>query len=105
MISQSGALAAGLLDYAQEKQIGFSKIITLGNKADLDEVDFLHHLKDDPLTKVILLYLEDIRRGREFLSVAREVTRAGKPILAIKSGRTKGRKSGCLFAYRFINRI
>ncbi|MCS7244549.1 MAG: acetate--CoA ligase family protein [candidate division WOR-3 bacterium] len=88
-ISQSGALAAGVLDYAKDKNIGFSKVITLGNKADLDEVDFLLYLKDDPLTKVILLYLEDISRGREFLEVAREITENYKPILAIKSGRTE----------------
>lgn len=92
LISQSGALAAAVLDYAREKQIGFSKIITLGNKADLDEVDFLHFLKEDPLTKVLLLYLEDISRGREFLKVAKEITRLGKPIIAIKSGRTEAGK-------------
>ncbi len=88
-ISQSGALTAGVLDYAKDRNIGFSKIITLGNKADLDEVDFLEYLKDDPNTRVILLYLEDIARGREFLEIARKITDEGKPILAIKSGRTE----------------
>jgi acetate---CoA ligase (ADP-forming) len=87
-ISQSGALTAGVLDYAKDKNIGFSKVITLGNKVDLNEIDFLNYLKDDPSTKVILLYLEDVSKGREFLEVAREITENYKPILAIKSGRT-----------------
>ena len=52
-ISQGGALTAGVLDYAKDKNIGFSKVITLGNKADLNEIDFLNYLKDDPSTKVI----------------------------------------------------
>ncbi|MEO0196602.1 MAG: acetate--CoA ligase family protein [candidate division WOR-3 bacterium] len=93
-LSQSGALTAAVLDYAKDRNIGFSKIITFGNKADLDEVDFLAYLKDDPLTNVILLYLEDISRGREFLKIAREITDHKKPILAIKSGRTeKGKQA------------
>ncbi len=87
-ISQSGALTAGVLDYAKNKNIGFSKVITLGNKADLNEIDFLNYLKEDELTKVILLYLEDVSKGREFLEIAREITENYKPILAIKSGRT-----------------
>lgn len=87
-ISQSGALTAGVLDYAKDKNIGFSKVITLGNKADLNEIDFLNYLKEDSLTKVILLYLEDVSKGREFLEIAREITENYKPILAIKSGRT-----------------
>ncbi len=93
-ISQSGAITAAVLDYGKDRNIGFSKIITLGNKADLDEVDFLYYLKDDEKTKVILLYLEDINRGREFLEIAREITDSRKPIIAIKSGRTeKGKEA------------
>ncbi len=88
-ISQSGAITAAVLDYGKDRNIGFSKIITLGNKADLDEVDFLYYLKDDEKTRVILLYLEDISRGREFLEIAREITDNRKPIIAIKSGRTE----------------
>jgi acetyl coenzyme A synthetase (ADP forming)-like protein len=90
-ISQSGALCTAVLDYAEGKNIGFSKFISLGNKADVDEVDLLHYLADDPETSVILMYLEGITRGRELMQAARAI--AGnpdnpKPILAIKSGRT-----------------
>lgn len=86
-VSQSGALCTAALDEAAGRNIGFSKFISFGNKADVSEVDFLRYLKDDPDTKVILLYLEDISNGREFVDVCREITwDAEKPILAIKSG-------------------
>ncbi len=90
-LSQSGALCTGVLDYAAGKNIGFSKFVSLGNKADVDEIDLLRFLADDPNTAVILMYLEEITRGRGLMAAAREV--AGnrsnpKPILAIKGGRT-----------------
>jgi len=86
-ISQSGALCTAVLDYAAGKNIGFSKFVSFGNKADVNEVDLLRYLKDDPDTHVILMYLEDITNGREFLETAREITwQARKPMLAIKSG-------------------
>ena len=66
-ISQSGALCTAVLDYAEGRNIGFSKFISFGNKADVSEVDLLRYLKDDPDTSVILMYLEDITNGREFL--------------------------------------
>ena len=88
-LSQSGALCTAVLDYAQAKHIGFSKFISFGNKADINEIDLLRYLKDDPKTKVILMYLEEVSRGRELMETAREIiTETGKPILAIKSGRT-----------------
>ena len=88
-LSQSGALCTAVLDYAQAKQIGFSKFVSFGNKADISEIDLLYYLKNDPKTKVILLYLEEISDGRELMKAAREIIRdTGKPILAIKSGRT-----------------
>jgi acetate---CoA ligase (ADP-forming) len=90
-ISQSGALCTAVLDYAQGKNIGFSKFVSLGNKADVTEVDLLEYLADDPQTSVILMYLEEIRRGRELVQVAQHITAASrtpKPILAIKGGRT-----------------
>ncbi|MHC4693156.1 MAG: acetate--CoA ligase alpha subunit [Planctomycetota bacterium] len=88
-ISQSGALCTAVLDYAEGKNIGFSKFISFGNKADVNEIDLLNYLKNDPDTHVILMYLEDIAHGRAFLETAREITwRANKPILAIKSGRS-----------------
>lgn len=90
-ISQSGALCTAVLDYAKGEDIGFSKFISMGNKADINENDLLLLLKEDPQTKVILLYLEDLADGRRFREIAREITGEAelpKPILAIKSGRT-----------------
>ena len=88
-ISQSGALCTAVLDYAEGRDIGFSKFISFGNKADVNEIDLLRYLGDDPYTDVILMYLEDISHGRMFLETAREITwKARKPILAVKSGRS-----------------
>ncbi len=88
-ISQSGALCTAVLDYADGRGIGFSKFVSFGNKADVNEVDLLGYLKDDPDTDVILMYLEDITHGRAFLETAREITwQAHKPMLAVKSGRS-----------------
>ncbi len=90
-ISQSGALATAVLDYAKGQDFGFSKVVSLGNKADVNENDFLYHLWHDPDTRVILLYLEDLADGGEFIKLCREMTGEGsnrKPILALKSGRT-----------------
>ncbi|NQU07160.1 MAG: acetate--CoA ligase family protein, partial [Candidatus Abyssubacteria bacterium] len=88
-ISQSGALCAAVLDFAEDEGFGFSKFVSFGNKADINETDLLRYLKDDPDTDVILMYLEDITDGREFIEIAREITwGAHKPILAIKSGRS-----------------
>ena len=91
-ISQSGALGTALLDYAQGENVGFSKFISLGNKVDVTEIEILQYLKDDPNTDVIMMYLEDIGKGREFIELARQITggetQKAKPILVIKSGRT-----------------
>ncbi|MGQ9857770.1 MAG: acetate--CoA ligase alpha subunit [Thermodesulfobacteriota bacterium] len=88
-ISQSGALCTAVLDFAAGRNIGFSKFISFGNKADVNEMDLLGYLKEDPDTQVILMYLEDISAGREFIEIARDITwTARKPMLAIKSGRS-----------------
>ncbi len=89
-LSQSGALCTAVLDYAREKEIGFSKFISFGNKAGVTEFELIEYLHDDDQTDVILLYLEELRDGRRLLEVAQPVTRGknAKPILAIKSGRT-----------------
>lgn len=94
-ISQSGAMGVAALDYAQKKDFGFSKFVSIGNKATLSECDVLEYLKDDPETKLILVYLEDLQDPKRFLELAKEVTaECGKPILAIKSGRTnEGQKA------------
>jgi len=88
-LSQSGALCTAVLDYAQAKHIGFSKFISFGNKADISDIDILYYLKDDPKTKVILMYLEEVTDGPAFMKAARDVIEeSGKPILILKSGRT-----------------
>jgi acetate---CoA ligase (ADP-forming) len=89
-LSQSGALCTAVLDYAQAKHIGFSKFVSFGNKADISEIDLMYYLRDDPKTKVILVYLEEVSDGRAFMDAAQDIIRnAGKPVLAIKSGRTR----------------
>ncbi|GMU21776.1 MAG: acetyltransferase [Phycisphaerae bacterium] len=90
LISQSGALAASLLDYASGRAIGFSRFVSFGNKADISEVDLLKSIAADPNTKVILMYIEDLTNGRAFVETAYEITHGPnpKPILAIKTGRT-----------------
>jgi acetyl coenzyme A synthetase (ADP forming)-like protein len=90
-MSQSGALCVAVLDYAIESNVGFSKFISMGNKAGINENELLLYLKEDPKTDVILMYLEDLVDGREFMSIAREITthpRNPKPIIALKAGRT-----------------
>ncbi len=87
-ISQSGALCISILNKGITEKIGFSKFINLGNKGDIDEADLLEHLNNDPKTRVITFYLEDVRNGKRFMEKASEVVK-NKPILAIKSGRTE----------------
>ena len=87
IVAQSGVLGNIILDWAFYEGIGFSKVITLGNKLDVDEVDCLEYLRDDETTRVICLYLEEIRDRTRFLEVARTVV-PKKPILVVKSGRT-----------------
>ncbi len=86
-ISQSGALLTAVLDWSMDEGIGFSKIISLGNKAVLDETDFLEYLGEDPDTEVILGYIEGVKDGQRFIQVAQKVTRK-KPVLLIKAGST-----------------
>ncbi len=86
-VSQSGALGAGILKYAASERIGFSRFVSVGNRAGVDENDLLAALDRDPRTRVILLYVESLANGRRFLEAARDVTEH-KPVLVIKSGRT-----------------
>jgi acyl-CoA synthetase (NDP forming) len=87
MITQSGAFGVAALDYLTGRQIGVSKFVSFGNKCDVTESDILHYLLHDKETKVILVYLEDITAGREFLKIAKKVT-IKKPVVIIKSGRS-----------------
>lgn len=87
-LSQSGALGSLMVDYlVGHANFGFSYFISLGNKMMVDEVDVLRFLKDDPDTKVIGMYLEDVKRGEEFKAALRETT-AVKPVVVLKSGST-----------------
>lgn len=86
-LSQSGAVCGGVVDLVKGKKIGFSAFISLGNEADVTETDMIEYLGDDPSTKVIAAYVEQISDGRRFLEVARRVS-CKKPIVLLKAGRT-----------------
>ena len=86
-MSQSGALCTAILDWALAAEIGFSRFVSLGNKADVSEVDLLAAWEDDPHSKVILTYIEGLSEGRKFMKIARRVTRR-TPVIAVKSGST-----------------
>lgn len=86
-MSQSGALCTAILDWALAKSIGFSRFVSLGNKADIDEIDLLEAWEKDRHTKVILIYTEGLTDGQRFIEVARRVTKS-TPVVAVKSGTT-----------------
>ncbi len=85
IISQSGAMLTGIMDYSMNQSFGFSCNISLGNKADMGAVDFIEYLADDDETKVILCYLESIKDGERFLEVLPKATRK-KPVVILKAG-------------------
>jgi acetyltransferase len=85
IISQSGALCTAILDWSAGRGIGLAKLVSLGNKADLDEVDFLKALAEDPDSRVIVGYLESISNGEEFIKVAENVA-MHKPVAILKVG-------------------
>jgi len=87
MVTQSGAFGIAALDYLTGRQMGVSKFVSFGNKCDVTESDILHYLLHDKETKVTLVYLEDIKNGREFLKISKKVT-VKKPVVVIKSGRS-----------------
>jgi acetyltransferase len=87
-ISQSGALGGAVLSWAEEQGMGFSKFLSYGNRVDLDEVDLLPYLAEDPETRVAALYIESVADGRAFLDAVRGFTRH-KPLVVIKSGRSQ----------------
>lgn len=87
-ISQSGALAVALLDKTRGEHLGFSQVISVGNKMQLDEAVLLDYLAKDKETKVIGMYLEGIKNGQAFLEAAKKVSRF-KPIVILKAGKTE----------------
>lgn len=90
LISQSGGLFTTLQLAAQERQIGFSQLISTGNETATDLVDYLDFLIEDPATTTIAMIIEQIRRPREFLAAARRAALAGKFLTAVKLGRSQG---------------
>ena len=90
LISQSGALISGILEEASSQGFGFNKIISLGNKSDINENDLIQYLQNDPETAVIALYLESFSEGRKLIEIAKKCP---KPIVLLKSGRTDQAKT------------
>ena len=88
VVTQSGAFGVSALDYLAGKQLGISKFVSFGNKYDVAEPEMLRYLLHDEKTGVILLYVESIESGKEFMEVAKEIT-IKKPIVAMKLGRTE----------------
>ena len=91
LVSQSGAICAALVEDASAQGIGFSAVVSMGNKADMTEIDVLRMLAEHEQTKVIVMYLEDMGDGQEFLKVCKQITKKNKikkPVLVLKSGRS-----------------
>jgi len=91
LVSQSGAICAALVEDASAQGIGFSAVVSMGNKADMTEIDILKILAEHEQTKVIVMYLEDMGNGQEFLKVCKQITKNNaikKPVLVLKSGRS-----------------
>lgn len=90
-VSQSGALCSSVLDYAGGMGIGFSKFISIGNKAMIKELELLDYLYRDSETKVIMMYVEDLDQATKLIKLATMITRGkpAKPIIMLKSGRSE----------------
>ncbi len=89
LVSQSGAICAALCEDASAQGIGFSAVVSMGNKAVMSEIDILNMLANHKQTKVIVMYLEDMGDGKEFLKVCKNITwKLKKPVLVLKSGRS-----------------
>jgi acetyltransferase len=86
LISQSGAIAAGMVDWAAQRAVGFSGIVSIGDQLDVDIADLLDYFAMDEKTQAILLYIEAIKDARKFMSAARAAARI-KPVVVVKSGR------------------
>ena len=85
--SQSGAFCTAMLDWATQKNIGFSHLISLGNKAGISEVDLLEHLADDPEVEIFAFYLESLAQGEKFLELIKRVA-PHKPVIILEPGRS-----------------
>jgi len=87
-LSQSGAIINTVVDWSLAKNIGFSNVISVGNQADLNFLDYLRYVEKDPKTKAIIMYIEQITDGKTFMEVVSEVAKT-KPVIAIKSGSSR----------------
>jgi len=87
-ISQSGALGAAVLDWAEAREVGVSRFVSLGNKADVDEADVLAYLRGDPETRSIAMYVEGVEDGARFRRALEETT-VVKPVAVLKAGRSE----------------
>jgi len=88
VICQSGGVGACLLDWACFYNVGISKLAFMGDKIDVDDVDLLRYLGEDEETKVVCLYMEGIKKGREFIEEARKIVKK-KPLVVLKGGITE----------------
>ncbi|MCF7830984.1 acetate--CoA ligase family protein [Candidatus Gracilibacteria bacterium] len=91
-ISQSGAFCTATLDWALQKDIGFSHFISLGNKAGLSEIDFLENLAEDPQVKIFALYLESIEDGAKLIELIQRIS-PKKPIIILEPGKSRAAKA------------
>jgi acetyl-CoA synthetase (ADP-forming) len=89
LVSQSGSLMAAMISHASDLGTGVSAAITVGNQADLETCDFIEHFIDDATTRAICIYVEGLKDGRRFLELAERCRTAGKPLLAVKAGRSE----------------
>ena len=94
-ISQSGAYCSAILDWAEEKGIGFSHFISVGNKADLNEASLLDFIQHDENTKAFVFYLEGLKKGQEFLRVLKEVSKT-KPCVIMEPGKSSKAQAASL---------
>ena len=97
-LTQSGAFGAAALDYMAGHGMGIRGFVSYGNRCDVSEDELLEYFEDDDKTNVILMYMEGLSRGREFLKKAAQTTRK-KPIVVLKSGRTEARDASGLIAH------
>lgn len=88
VLTQSGTFGLSILECFTEDHLGVSKFVSYGNKADVDEIDMIRYLESDPETEIIVIYMEGLTKGKEFMKLARKVARK-KPIVMLKAGRTK----------------
>ncbi|MDI3498255.1 acetate--CoA ligase alpha subunit [Archaeoglobus sp.] len=87
-LSQSGAFILAVAVWAKKTKFGFSKVVSLGNKAMLEEADFLEYLADDESTDAVMLYIEGVQNGKRFMKVAKRIAKK-KPIVVMKAGKTE----------------